>query len=250
MLDESKCNAIVRIACKKAKSGRKRTMDRKIRYDPTTCTYSVPESEMRRLHSKYPCADIRAAIAEAGKHTRAFPGNARQAIEADPGRSLEFDLELCLFRPEPERHAETLAELAKQIMLCPSFVREALTGQIDVKLAESDLQRFYRRYRELGGGGFEPAEDAAAGLARLLELCGEQKRLPRLQEIDIKILKCLHTSEFAKKQSDLETDLRVSRATVGKSLKCLRQLGLIERIRGRESGEEISSEGERLLEKL
>lgn len=225
-------------------------MGRHIRYDPTTCTYSVPGSEMRRLQGKYPYADIRAAIAEAGKHTRAYPENARQAIEADPKRILELDLELCLFRPEPERQAETLAELAKQIMLCPTFVREALTGQIDVKLAERDLERFYRRYRELGGGGFEPAQNAAVGLVRLLELRGGQKRLPRLQEIDVRILKYLHTCEFAKKQSDLETELKVSRATVGKRLECLRQLGLIERIRGQAGGQVISSEGKRFLKKL
>jgi DNA-binding MarR family transcriptional regulator len=205
---------------------------------------------MRRLQGKYPCADIRAAIANAGKHTKAYPENARQAIEADPKRVLELDLELCLFRPEPEHRAETLAELAKEILLCPSFVREAPTGKIDAKLAERDLERFYRRYRELGGGGFEPAEDAATGLERLLALCGEQKRVPRLQEIDIKILKYLHTSEFAKEQSDLESDLKVSRATVGRRLKCLRKLGLTERIRGRESGEVISSRGEHLLKEL
>ncbi len=205
---------------------------------------------MHRLQDKYPYADIRAAIAEAGKHTRAYPENARRAIEAEPNRILELDLELCLFRPQGEQQAETLAELAKQIMLCPTFVREALTGQIDVKLAQRDLERFYRRYRELGGGGFEPAEDTAVGLVRLLELCGEQKRLPRLQEIDIRILKYLHTSELAQKQSDLQTELKMSRATVGERLKYLRQLGLIERIRGRESGQVISSEGERFLKKL
>ncbi len=225
-------------------------MGRQIRYDPTTCTYSASESEMRRLQGKYPYADIKAAIDEAGKHTRAYPENARRAIEADPERILELDLELCLFRPDPEPQAETLPELAKQIMLCPAFVREALTGQIDVKLAQRDLERFYRRYRELGGGGFEPAQNPAVGLARLLELCGGPKRLPRLQEIDVKILKYLHTSELAKKQSDLETELKVSRATVGKRLKCLRQLGLIERIQGQESGQVISSEGKRLLKKI
>ncbi len=234
----------------KAKPRRKKIMGRQIRYDPTTSAYSVPESEVRRLQGKYPYADIRAAIAEAGKHARAYPENARQAIEADPKRILELDLELCLFRPKPEQQAETLAELAKQIMLCPTFVREALTGQIDVRLAQRDLERFYPRYRELGGGRFEPAENAAVGLVRLLELCGEQKRLPRLQEIDVKILKHLHTSELANKQSDLETELKVSQATVGKRLKCLRQLGLIERIRGQESGEAISSEGKRFLDKL
>ena len=222
-------------------------MGRQIRYDPTTCTYLVPESQMRRLQGKYPCADIRAVVAEAGEHTRAYPENVRQAIEADPKRILELDLELWLFGPEGEQQTETLSELAKQIMLCPAFVREALTGQIDVKLARRDLERFYRLYRQLGGGGFEPAQNGAVGLVRLLELCGEQKRLPRLQEIDVKILKYLHASELAKKQSDLETELKVSRSTVGKRLKCLRQLGLIERIQGQESGQVISSEGERFL---
>jgi len=57
------------------------------------------------------------------------------------------------------------------------------------------------------------AQNVAAALARLLELCGEQKRLPRLQEIDVKILKYLHISKLAKKQSDLETELKVSPAT-------------------------------------
>ncbi len=143
-----------------------------------------------------------------------------------------------------------MAELAKQIMLCPTFVREALTGQTDVELAQRDLERFYRRYRELGGGGFQPADNAAVGLVRLLELCGGQKRLPRLQEIDVRILKYLHTAGLAKEQSDLETELKVSRTTIDKRLNCLRQLGLIERIRGAESGQVISSEGERLLKKL
>ena len=234
----------------KAELRRKKTMGHQIRYDPTTCTYSLPESEMRRLQDRHPYADIAAAIAEAGKHTRAYPKNVRESIETDPKRVLELDLELWLFRPEPEQQAETLAELAKQILLCPTFVREALTGRIDVGLACRDLERFYRRYRELGGGGFEPAENAAASLERLLELCGEQKRLPRLQEIDVRILKHLHTCEFAKNQSDLETEVKVSRAAVGKRLKCLRQLGLIERIRGRASGEVISPEGERFLKKL
>jgi len=234
----------------KTKPSRKKTMGHHIRYDPTACTFSVPESEMPRLQGKHPYADIRAAIIEAGKHTRAFPEDARRAIEADAKRILELDLKLWLFGPEPEQQAETLAELAKQMLLCPTLVREALTGQIDVGLAHRDLEIFYRRYRELGGGGFEPAENAVVGLARLLELCGEQKRLPQLQEIDIKILKYLRTSEFAKKQSDLETELKVSREAVGKRLKCLRQLGLIERIRGQAGGEVISSEGERLLKKV
>lgn len=225
-------------------------MGRQIRYDPTLCVYSVPESQERRLQGKYPYADIRAAIAEAGEHTRAYPENARQAIEAGPERILELDLEVCLFRPQGQQQAETLAELAKQIMLCPTFVREALTGQTDTELAQLDLERFYRRYRELGGGGFEPAASASAGLVRLLELCGGQKRLPRLQEIDVKILKYLHTSELVQEKSDLETELRVSRATVDERLKCLRQLGLIERIRGQGSGREISSDGKRFLEEL
>lgn len=225
-------------------------MGRRIRYDPTTCTYSVPESEMRRLQGRHPYADIAAAIAEAGEHTRAYPENVRKSIETDPKRVLELDLELWLFRPEPEQPAETLGELAKQILLCPTFVREALTGQVDIGLARGDLERFYRRYRELGGGGFEPGESAAAGLERLLELCGEQKRLPRLQEIDVKILRYLHTCEFGKEQSDLEAELEVSRAAVGKRLKCLWQLGLIERIRGRAGGGVISPEGERFLERL
>lgn len=225
-------------------------MSSRIQYDPTTCTYSVPESQMRRLQGKYPYTDIRAAIAEAGKHTLGYPENARRAIEADPERILELDLELCLFRPAGEPQAETLAELARKIMLCPTFVREALTGQIDIDLAHRDLERFYRRYRELGGGGFEPADNAAAGLGRLLELCGGQKRLPRLQEIDVRILKYLHTSELANKQSDLETELKVSQATVGKRLECLRQLGLIERIRDAESAQVVSPEGKRFLKKL
>jgi len=225
-------------------------MGRQIRYDPTACTYSVPESEMRRLQGRHPYAEIAAAITEAGKHTRAYPEDVRKSIETDPKRVLELDLELWLFGPEPELQAETLAELAKQILLCPAFVREALTGQIDVGLAHRDLERFYRRYRELGGGGFVPAENAAAGLERLLELCGEQKRLPRLQEIDIKILKYLHACEFAQKQSDLETELKMSRAAADKRLKCLRQLGLIERIKGRAGGQVISPEGERFLKKV
>jgi DNA-binding MarR family transcriptional regulator len=205
---------------------------------------------MRRLQGRHPYADIAAAIADAGKHTRTYPENVRKSIETDPKLVLELDLELWLFSPTPEQQAETLVELARQILLCPTFVREALTGQIDIGLARRDLERFYRRYRELDGGDFEPAENAAASLKRLLELCGGQKRLPRLQEIDIKILKHLHTCEFAKKQSDLETELKVSRAAVDKRLKCLRRLGLIERIRGRAGGEVISRAGERLLEKL
>ena len=124
------------------------------------------------------------------------------------------------------------------------------TGQVDAQVARRDLKRFYRRYRELGGEGFEPAKDAAAGLERLLQLCGEQKKLPRIQEIDVKILKYLHTCQFAKEKSDLETELKMSRATVDKRLSCLRQLGLIERIRGRGKRQVISSEGERFLKEL
>ena len=75
-------------------------MSHHIRYDPTTCTFSVPDSEMPRLQGKHPYADIRAAIIEAGKHTRAFPEDARRAIEADPNRILELDLRLWLFGPE------------------------------------------------------------------------------------------------------------------------------------------------------
>lgn len=202
------------------------------------------------MQGRYPYADIESAIADAGRHTKAFGEDVRKSIEGDAQRVLELDLALWLFRPQPQREAETLAELAREILLCPTFVREALTGQIDAGLAGRDLERFYRQYRELGGASFEPAEDAGAGLERLLELCGGQKRLPRLQEIDVKILKHLHSCEFAHEQSDLEAELKVSRAAVGKRLKCLRQLGLIERIRGQASGEAISREGKRFLKRL
>jgi len=221
-----------------------------IRYDPETCTYSVPESILKKLQVKYPYDDIRAAIARAGKHTKGYSEKVRQNIKADPGRVLEFDLECWLFRPEPEQQARTLPELGQQIKLCPTFVREALTGEIDMKLAGCDLAKFYPMYRELGGTGFEPVNNAADGLVRLLELCGEKRRLPRLQEIDVRILKYLNTAELAKRQADLETKLGVPRKTVGKRLKFLRELGLIFRPQGRTGGEAISTQGKHFLKTL
>jgi len=221
-----------------------------IRYDPETCTYSVPEPEQRRLQSKYPYDDIRAAIIQAGRHTKRYSENARQAIKANPGRALEFDLECWLFNPKPEHQARTLAELAQQIRLCPTFVREALTGQIDAELAGRDLAKFYPRYYELGGTGFEPTNNAAVDLVCLLESIGGEKRLPRLQEIDVRILKHLNTAEFARKLSDLETELNVPRQTVGKRLKVLRALGLTHRPHGQMGGDTISTPGRNFLKTL
>ena len=221
-----------------------------IHYDPETFTYSVPDSEQRRLQGKFPYDNIRAAIIQAGKHTKRYSDNARQTIQADPCRALEFDLECWLFRPVPEQQAQTLSELADQIRLCPTFVREALTGEIDAGLAGRDLVKFYPRHYELGGTGFEPTSNAAVDLVCLLESCGGKKRLPRLQEIDVKILKHLNTAEFAKRLNDLETELNVPRDTVGKRLKVLRELGLIHRLKGPAEGDAISTPGKNFLKTL
>jgi len=221
-----------------------------IQYDPETCTYSVPDSEQRRLQGKYPYDDIQAAIIQAGKHTKRYSGNARQAIKANPGRAIEFDLECWLFNPKPEHQARTLAELAQQIRLCPTFVREALTGEIDAELAGRDLAKFYPEYYELGGTGFEPTHNAAVDLVCLLESCGGEKRLPRLQEIDVRILKHLNTAEFARKLSDLEAELNVPRETVGKRLEVLRALGLTHRPQGQKGGDAISTPGKNFLKTL
>lgn len=221
-----------------------------IRYDPETCTYSVPDSEQQRLQDKYPYDDIQATIIQAGKHTKRYSENARQAIKANPGRALEFDLECWLFSPKPEHQAQTLAELAQQIRLCPTFVREALTGEIDAELAGLDLVKFYPIYYELGGTGFEPTHNAATDLVCLLESIGWEKRLPRLQEIDVKILKHLNTAEFARKLSDLEAELNVPLETVGKRLEVLRALGLTHRPQGQKGGDVISTPGKKFLETL
>ena len=232
------------------KSTRPKAGKGQIRYDPETCTYSVPESILKKLQVKYPYDDIQAAITRAGKHTKNYSENARHAIKANPGRVLEFDLECWLFRPEPQQQARTLAELAQQIKLCPTFVRQALTGEIDMKLAGRDLAKFYPMYRELGGTGFEPTNNAADGLVRLLELCGEKRRLPKLQEIDIRILKHLNMAKLAKRLSDLEADLNVPRETVGKRLKVLRALGLTHRPQGQKGVDAISTPGKNFLKTL
>ena len=221
-----------------------------IQYDPETCTYSVPDSEQRRLQGKYPYGDIQAAIIQAGKHTQRYSENARRSIKADPCRALEFDLECWLFSPKPQQQARTLSELAQQIRLCPTFVREALTGEIDAELAGRDLAKFYPRHYELDGTGFEPTNNAAVDLICLLESCGGEKRLPRLQEIDVKILKHLNTTEFAKRLSDLETELNVPRETVGNSLRYLRELGLICHPKGRAEADAISTSGRNFIKAL
>lgn len=222
----------------------------RIQYDPETCTYSVPDPILKKLQVKYPYDDIRAAITRAGKHTKGYSEKARNNIKADPGHILEFDLECWLFMPEPQKQARTLTELGQQIKLCPTFVREALTGEIDVELAGRDLVKFYPMYRELSGTGFEPADNASGGLVRLLELCGEKRRLPRLQEIDVRILKYLNTARFAKRQADLETELNVPIETVGKRLRILRALGLIHRPEGQTGGDAISTPGKHFLQRF
>lgn len=235
---------------KQVRSTQRKAGKGSIRYDPETCTYSVPDSEQRRLQGKYPYDDIQAAIIQAGRHTKRYSENARQAIKANPDRALEFDLECWLFNPKPEHQARTLAELAQQIRLCPTFVREALTGEIDAKLAGRDLAKFYPRYYELGGEGFEPTHNAVVDLVCLLESCGGEKRLPRLQEIDVRILKHLNTAKFARKLSDLEAELNVPRETVGKRLKVLRALGLTHRPQGQKGGDIISTSGKNFLKTL
>jgi biotin operon repressor len=234
----------------KAKSIQSKAKSSRISYDPETFTYSVTKSEQRRLQGKYPYDDIQAAIIQAGRHTQRYSENARQSIKADPRRALEFDLECWLFSPKPEPQARTLAELAQQIRLCPTFVREALTGQIDAELAGRDLVKFYPMYYELGGTGFEPTHNAAADLVNLLESCGGEKRLPRLQEIDVKILMYLNTAEFAKKLSDLEAELNVPRETVSKRLEILRKLGLTHLTQDQKGAEAISAQGRNFLKKL
>jgi DNA-binding transcriptional ArsR family regulator len=221
-----------------------------IRYNPETCTYSVPDSQLRRLQCKYPYDDIQAAIVQAGRHTKRYSENARQAIEANPHHALEFDLECWLFAPKPQQQPRTLSELARQIKLCPTFVREALTGEINAKLAARDLAKFYPRYYELGGTGFEPTHNATVDLVSLLKACGEEKKLPRLQEIDVKILKHLNAAEFARKLGDLEAELNVPRVTVGKRLKILRALGLTHRPKGQKGGDAISAPGKNFLKTL
>ena len=237
-------------ARKQVKSTHRKTGKHPIRYDPETFSYYVPDSQIRRLQRKYPFDDIQAAIIQAGRHTQRYSKNALQSIKADPCRALEFDLECWMFGPQPQQKARTLSELAQQIRLCPTFVREALTGEIDTELAASDLVKFYPIYYELGGSGFEPTHNAAVDLVSLLKACGEEKRLPRLQEIDVKILKYLNTAEFAKKLSDLEAELNVPRQTIGKRLKVLRSLGLTHQPKGQMSGDTISTPGRNFLKKL
>jgi DNA-binding transcriptional ArsR family regulator len=221
-----------------------------IRYDPEACTYFVPDSVQRRLQAKYPYDDIQAAIIQAGRRTKRYSENARQAIKVNPGRALEFDLECWLFGPKPQQQAKTLSELARQIRLCPTFVRQALTGEIDAELAARDLAKFYPTFYELGGTGFKPTHNAGVDLVSLLKACGGEKKLPRLQEIDVKILKHLSTAKFAQKLSDLEAKLNVPRQTVGKRLKVLRALGLIHRPKGQKGRRAISTPGRNFLEKL
>ncbi len=235
---------------KQTRSIQHKTKSGQIRYDPNTFSYEVSESEQRRLQGKYPYDDIRAAITQAGRHTRRYSENARQSIKADPCRALEFDLECWLFSPKPQQQAGTLAELAQQIRLCPTFVREALTGEIDSGLAHSDLVKFYPMYYELGGTGFEPTYNAVVDLVSLLESCGGEKRLPRLQEIDVKILKYLNTAEFAQRLSDLEAELNVPRETVSKRLEILRKLGLTHLTQNQKDAEAISARGRNFLETL
>jgi len=235
---------------KHVKSTQRKAGKGPIRYDPETCTYSVSDPEQRRLQGKYPYDDIQAAIIQAGKHTIHYSANARQAIKENPGRALEFDLECWLFSPKPQQQARTLAELAQQIRLCPTFVRKALTGQIDEELAGRDLVKFYPMYYELGGTGFEPTNNATVDLVCLLESCGGEKRLPRLQEIDVRILKHLNSAEFARKLSDLEAELNVPRETVGKRLEVLRALGLTHQPQGQKGGDAISTPGKNFLKTL
>ena len=237
-------------ASKQVKSTQRKTGKGPIRYDPETFSYFVPDLQQRRLQGKYPYDDIQAAIIQASKHTKHYSEEARQAIKANPCRALEFDLECWLFGPKPQQQAQTLSELAQQIRLCPTFVREALTGEIDTKLATHDLAKFYPRYYELGGKGFEPTHNAAVDLVSLLKACGGEKKLPRLQEIDVKILKHLNTAEFAKKLSDLEAELNVPRQTVSKRMKVLRSLGLTHQPKGQKSGDIISTSGKNFLKKL
>jgi DNA-binding transcriptional ArsR family regulator len=232
---------------KQVKSLQQKTGKDSIRYDSETCTYSVPDSQQRRLQAKYPYDDIQAAITQAGRHTKRYSDNARQAIKANPRHALEFDLECWLFSPKPEQQAQTLAELAQQIRLCPTLVREALTGEINEKLAGRDLAKFYSRYYELGGMGFKPTRNAAVDLVSLLRACGEEKKLPRLQEIDVKILKHLNTAKLAQKLSDLESKLNVPHETVSKRMKILRSLGLIHQPKDRKGGDTISTPGRNFL---
>ena len=239
-----------RMTKKKTKSMRPKAKTGQIRYDPTTCIFTVSDIELQRLQRQYPYDDIQAAVTQSGEHTRGYPASFRQKIEADPSHFLEFDLEWQLFRPKPEQEPQTLSELARQIKLCPTFIREALIGEVDMELAGQDLAIFYRRYYELGGTGFEPTNNADVDLARLLELCGEDKRLPRLQEIDVKILKHLNEAEFTKMQAELEMELNIPRKTIGKRLRRLRGLGLTHRVLGKRGGEAISALGRHLLEKL
>ena len=227
----------------KAKSGQ-------ICYDPDTFSYYVPELEQRRLQAKYPYDDMQAAIIQAGRHTQRYSENARQSIKADPRRALEFDLECWLFSPKPQQQARTLSDLARQIRFCPTFVREALTGEIDGELAGRDLVKFYPVYYELGGAGFEPTHNAVVDLVGLLESCGGEKRLPRLQEIDVKILKHLNTAEFAKKLSDLEAELDVPQETVSKRLQLLQVLGLTHQPQDQKDEQVISQQGRDFLKTL
>jgi hypothetical protein len=235
---------------KQAKSLQQKSKSGQINYDPETFSYYVSETEQRRLQNKYPYDDIQAAITQAGRHTQHYSENTCQAIKANPCRALEFDLECWLFGPRLQQQPQTLAKLAQQIRLCPTFIREAITGEIEAELARRDLVQFYPIYYELSGAGFEPTHDAAVDLVSLLKACGEEKRLPRLQEIDVKILKYLNTAEFVKRLSDMEAELSVSRETVGKRMKVLRSLGLTHRPKGQKGGDAISTSGRDFLKTL
>ena len=219
-----------------------------IAYDAATCTFFVPPAEMSQWRQRCPHDDLEAAVRLAGEHTRTYPPEVRQRIAARPLPFLELDLRWQLFRPRPEPEPTTLAQLARQIRLCPALIYEVLTGKVSEALAATDLLTFYRPFLELGGTGFEPTGEAAADLKRLLRACGAEKTLPTLQQIDVRILQHLYAVEAPALSADLVETLGKGRRTITERLTYLRRLGLTQRPARRRRGETLTSKARHVLE--
>jgi len=219
-----------------------------IAYDAVTCIFFVPQGEMSQWRQRCPHDDLETAIRQAGEHTRTYPQEVRERIAARPQPFLELDLRWQLFRPKPEPQPATLAQLAQQIRLCPTLIYEVLTGKVSEALAATDLLTFYRPFFELGGTGFEPTGEPATDLKRLLRVCGAEKTLPTLQQIDVRILQHLYAVKVPALPADLVETLGKDRRTVTERLTYLRRLGLTQRPASRRRGETLTSKARHVLE--
>ncbi|MBN2133183.1 MAG: hypothetical protein JW741_27020, partial [Sedimentisphaerales bacterium] len=179
--------------------------------------------------------------------TRTYAREVRQRIAAQPQRFLELDLQWQLFRPKPEPEPTTLAQLARQIRLCPTLIYKVLTGRSNEALAAADLLIFYRPFFELGGTGFDPTGEPGVDLKRLLTACGAETSLPTIQEIDVRILKQLYATEAPALSADLIEKLGRDRRTIGERLTYLRRLGLTRRDAGAGHGETLTTKARQLL---